>query len=66
MLEKSGMIRKVEELAVELLRGSGHCSDSNNDGLAIVMSDAADGLLALLDALVATSGTSSCGEATAA
>lgn len=63
MFEKMGLVARVEALAVELLRGAGLCADDGHAALALVIDDAAEGLLALLDALVAVRGTASCGEA---
>ncbi len=63
MLSKNELIGKIETLAVELLRGVDACSEDNQSALALVMGNAADGLLALLDMLAGTPAGASCGEA---
>lgn len=61
MIDRTELVGKVEALAVELLRGADICTGETRDALALMMSDAAEGLLALLDTLVSTSGAASYG-----
>lgn len=62
MLSQSELVTKLDALAAELLRGADTCIEDGRDALALMLQDAADGLLALLDVLPPGGSVASCKE----